>query len=490
MASTPAKSGEAGENEAEMGTVNKSNNPKPDLSNDESYRKLKEDKKRLKKELLIKDSEINSLRKLLEERDKDTKVNYIPLSEARKITYKALRKGSAAQKFIYLIESNSINYKLKKKAINQLVLNAFGVMHHQKNRYPEILKYTDSHLKLFRQEQLILLAENERLTLQMKELKKQLLDNKIDILKKNEKNLIMSMRKGMKQIPSAAGEAGPSGTLADHDEENYVELDADVVEKNFINLIKNFKIAQLKLLFYAFRKLSNNLYYNNYPVNFSTSLSSSLKRGVDILSNMMRYKKRASTCAAFYKLQTHNDKSFVYNNRRYSEQRHMNRFANPSCLIQNSKKIGEGISNYVFKPYYYDNLPSATFDKERKKYSLQRLKKNCIMKNLPTNEDNQYRVSRVSNAECETIFDPFSRGHPMNASNADRNERSHADNTNGTNRTNYKNSYFGLGINKNHNDDFEKRTCSSNLDFDYLAEFSNYDREKFIDMFISETFKR
>ncbi|CAI7722390.1 hypothetical protein PVIIG_00259 [Plasmodium vivax India VII] len=477
MASTPAKSGRAGENEADMRTLNISNDSKHDLSNEESYKKLKEDKKRMKKELLIKDSEIKSLRKILEERDKDTKINYIPLNEARKITYKALRKGSAAQKFIYLIESNSINYKLKKKAINQLVLNAFGVMHHQKNRYPEILKYTDSHLKLFRQEQLILLAENERLTLQMKELKKQLLDNKIDILKKNEKNLIMSMRKGTKERPAATDEG----------EDNYVELDADVVEKNFINLIKNFKIAQLKLLFYAFRKLSNNLYYNADPVNISVSMSASLKRGIDILSNMLRYKKRTSTCAAFYKLLTHNDNNSVYNNRRYSEQSHMNPLVNPSCFIKNGKKIGEGISNYVFKPYYYDNLPSATYDMRRKKCSLQRLKKNCIMKNLAANEDSQYRVS---NAECETIFDPFSHEHRMNVVNGDMNERSHADNTNGTTRRIYKNSYFGLGKNKNHNDDFEKRTCSSDLDFDYLAEFSNYDREKFIDMFISETSKR
>ncbi|KJP85392.1 hypothetical protein AK88_04965 [Plasmodium fragile] len=490
MASSPEKGGRSGENETEIRTLNINNNSKHDLSNDENYKKLKEDKKRMKKELLIKDNEIKSLRKLLEEKDQDTKINYIPLNEARKITYKALRKGSAAQKFIYLIESNSINYKLKKKAMNQLVLNAFGVMHHQKNRYPEILKYTDSHLKLFRQEQLILLAENERLTLQMKELKKQLLDNKIEILKKNEKNLIMSMRKGVKETPSAAGGAGPRGTAMDDDEDNYVELDADIVEKNFINLIKNFKIAQLKLLFYAFRKLSNNLYYNADPVNINSTISSSLKRGVDILSNMLRYKKRASTCVAFYKLLTHNDNNFVYNNRRYSEQSHMNPpFVKPGCFIQNSKKIGEGISNYVFKPYYYDNLPSATYDiMRRKKCSLQRLKKNCIMKNLPPNKDNQQY--RISNAECETIFDPFSHEHGMNPSNGDTHERTHGDNTNGSNRRIYKNSYFGLGINKNPNDDCEKRTCSSDLDFDYLAEFSNYDREKFIDMFISETSKR
>ncbi|GAB68090.1 hypothetical protein PCYB_126550 [Plasmodium cynomolgi strain B] len=257
----------------------------------------------------------------------------------------------------------------------------------------------------------------------------------------------------MKEIPSAAGGGGPSRTGADEDEDNYVELDADIVEKNFINLIKNFKIAQLKLLFYAFRK----------------------------------YKKRASTCAAFYKLQIHNDSNFVYNNKKYSEQSHMNPFVNPSSFIQNGKKIGEGISNYVFKPYYYDNLPSATYDMRRNKCSLQKLKKNCIMKNLATNEDNQYRVS---NAECETIFDPFSRENRMNAASTYMNERSHADNTNGTNPKIYKNCYFGLGINKNHNDDFEKRTCFSDLDFDYLSEFSNYDREKFIDMFISETSKR
>ncbi|GAW82591.1 hypothetical protein, conserved [Plasmodium gonderi] len=482
MASTQANSGIVGEHEGETLSLNTNNNLKYNLSNDESYKKLKEDKKRMKKELLIKDSEINSLKKILDERDKDMKMNYVPLHEARKITYKALRKGSAAQKFIYLIESNSINYKLKKRAINQLVLNAFGVMHHQKNKYPEILKYTDSHLKLFRQEQLILLAENERLTLQMKELKKQLLDNKIDILKKNESNLILSMKKGIKDKG-----AGRSNTTTAEDD-NYMELDADVVEKNFINLIKNFKIAQLKLLFYAFRKLSNNLYYNADPVNISASMISSLKRGIDILSNIIRYKKVISICYAFYKLLTYNDNSFVYNNKRYSEQNHMHQFVNPSCYIKNSQKNGQGISNYAFKPYYYDNLPSATYDIRKKKCSLPRLKKNCIMKDITINEDNAYQVLK---ADYESKFEPFiSSGYRMNAVNNSINEYIHAGNTNGTNHKIYKNSYFDLGINKNDNDDFEKRTCYSDLDFDYLAEFSNYDKKKLIDMFISETSKR
>ncbi|SBT80436.1 conserved Plasmodium protein, unknown function [Plasmodium malariae] len=464
MASVPATNGAAGEN----GPINMLNSDiKYDKNNDENYKKLKEDKKRLKKELLIKDSEINSLKKILEEKDKSTKVNYIPLNEARKITYKALVKGSAAQKFIHLIESNSINFKLKKKAINQLVLNAFGDMHHQKNRYPEILKYTDSHFKLFRQEQLILLAENERLTLQMKELKKQLLDNKIEYFKRNEKNLISTMKR------SAIDKGKKTSSCNYTGDDNYVELDADIVEKNFINLIKNFKIAQLKLLFYAFRKLSNNLYYNSDAVNINASFISSLKRGVEILNNILKYKKIVIISNSFYKLLSYNDSNFLYNNnRKYSYLTNINHYTKNDYTYENikkkKKKKSHGISNFVFKPYYYDNLPSATYDVKNKRCTLNKLKKNCIIRDILSNDD----------AVDETIYDPFFfQNKILNNSTAT---------TNAYHKI-YKNSYFDLGLDKN-NDNSEKRSYYSDLD--YFGEFSTYDKEKFIDMFISETSRR
>ncbi|CRG94691.1 conserved Plasmodium protein, unknown function [Plasmodium gallinaceum] len=416
-------------------------NLKIDINNNEEYKKLKEDKKKLKKELSIKETEINNLKKILEDKENDIKLNYIPLKEARKITFKALRKGSAAQKFISLIESNSINYKLKKKAINILLTNAYGVLHHQKNRYSDVLKYTDSHLKLFRQEQLILLAENERLTMQMKELKKQLLDNKIENIKKNEKNLITPMKRNTESIEKKNNNT----------DDNFVELDADIVEKNFINLIKNIKIAQLKLLFFAFRKLSNNVYNNVDPTNVSANMINSLKHGMDILNNILKNKKTVITCNAFYKLLNCNINNLLYKSKYLQK---INKYS--SCNYSNPKN-GQRISHFVYKPYYYDNLPSATCDVQKKRLPILNDKKDLFMKDLIH--------------KGEPLYEPFTYENVRN--NISKNKY-------------YKKDYFDMEVKKNF--DSEKYSCFN--DFDFLSDFSAYDKEKFIDLFITETTKK
>ncbi|SBT43514.1 conserved Plasmodium protein, unknown function [Plasmodium ovale wallikeri] len=468
MASTLGKVGKTGENDGEAHAF--AQDAKYDINNDENYKRLKEDKKRLKKDLMVKDSEINSLKKILEERDKDTRVNHISLNEARKITYKALKKGSAAQKFIHLLESNSINLKLKKKAMNQLAIHAFGDLYPQRNRCTDILKYTDSHLKLFRQEQLILLAENERLTSQMKELKKQLLDNKIDILKRNEINLITSMKRSSKE------KNNKSACIDNKKDENYIELDADVVEKNFINLIKNFKIAQLKLLYYAFRKISNNMYHNSDIVHINASIVSSLKESTETLNNIMKNKMFLNVCTTFYKLLSYHENNFIYNNRKYSQLGNVNHYTNRNCTTL-KKKETHGISNFVFKPYYYDTLPSATYDMKDRHVSIQR-KKNTIMRNFPI--DNFPQMGRNTNLCAyaypyegeQTYFDPSFSENKVNTV------------TTGLPKI-CKNSYFDFGKNNDKQDKF-----SSFSDLDYLAELGPYDREKFIDMFISDAGRR
>ncbi|SPJ12864.1 conserved Plasmodium protein, unknown function [Plasmodium sp. DRC-Itaito] len=408
MASTTLKESKSTEKENEK--KSSTNDIKYDITNDENYKKLKEDKKRLKKELLSKENEISNLKKILDDRDKETKSNYIPLNEARKITYKALRKGSAAQLFINLIESNNINYKLKKEALNNLITNAFGVMRHEKkDRYSEIFKYTDSHLKLFRQEQLILLAENERLTIQLKDLKKQLLDNKIEYMKKNEKNLITCMKRNAKEnnrIFNKYNNIDSNYTIYNNnnsnDDDDYIELDADIVEKNFNNFIKNIKIAQLKLLYYAFRKLSNHLYYNYDPVNNNTSMLYSLKQGIEKLNTIMKYTINKKISKIFYMLLFYNSNHFIYNimkNKQYSTNNknnkkdhmifshHINEYTN--CNYPNLKENNnQGISNYVFKPYYYDTLPSASYD-NRNKYIYNKNKIN----NNHNNNDNKYKYN-------------------------------------------------------------------------------------------------
>lgn len=360
-------------------------------------RKLKEDKKRLKKELITRNNEVKNLQSLLNDQDSKLQSNYITLKEARKITYKALRKGSAAQNLIHIIEHNSINYKLKMKAFEQLVINAFGVSHNQKKKgVPDILKYTDSHLKLFRQEQLILLAENERLTAQMKELKKQVLDNKINDMKSKESTYVSSM----KQDNSNKNIQGK------RIDDNYVELDADVVETKFTNLIKNIKSAQLKLLYYAFRKLSVHQHSSSTNMNIGKNATRiSLKHGIHMLNFILEKKFSLQVVQAFYLITNCKMSLFKYKNKLKDSGVKLGipqSFYLPSVnekLVQRNKIYNEkvpqeahltqkymsmyhpyeeeesslnGIPSYVYKPYYFDNLPSATVEF-----------KNTTFKNLP-----------------------------------------------------------------------------------------------------------
>ncbi|SOV83390.1 conserved Plasmodium protein, unknown function [Plasmodium sp. gorilla clade G3] len=501
MASTTLKESKSTEKENEK--KSSTNDIKYDITNDENYKKLKEDKKRLKKELLSKENEISNLKKILDDRDKDTKSNYISLNEARKITYKALRKGSAAQLFINLIESNNINYKLKKEALNNLITNAFGVIRHEKkDRYSEIFKYTDSHLKLFRQEQLILLAENERLTIQLKDLKKQLLDNKIEYMKKNERNLITCMKKNAKdnnRINNKYNNIDSNYTIFNNnnnDDDDYVELDADIVEKNFNNFIKNIKIAQLKLLYYAFRKLSNNLCYNYEQVNNNTNMLYSLKQGIEKLNNIMKYKINKKISYIFYMLLFYNSNHFIYNrmkNKQHSRNNkkdrmifshHINEYSN--CDYPNMKKNNhQGISNYVFKPYYYDTLPSASYDNRNKIYN----------KNKGNNNDNNYNYNNIESSMYKFKKDCIIRDinykdrfyfEPMLYNN-NQHINNHMNKTNNTNHTNvHRNSYIDLAI-QNKKENTEKHTYSS--DFDFNSDFNSDSKEKFIDMFITETSK-
>lgn len=280
----------------------------------ETIKRLKEEKKKLKKQISAKENDVINLRKLLEESENKKKQYFISLKEARKITYKALRKGSATQNLINIIENNSINYKLKKKAINQLMLNAFGVVHHTKKvAMPDILKYTDSHLKLFRQEQLILLAENERLAQQMKELKKQIADNKIDFLKKNEKSFVISLRNTKDTDNTLSFDERQT-------DDNYVELDADLVENKLNILIKNIKMVQFKLLCYAFRKLTNYVCCRVDIDDINKKINKiHFKSGIKILKCVMENKIKEAMKIAFSRLLRINKMFTNFSNKRTTQ---------------------------------------------------------------------------------------------------------------------------------------------------------------------------
>lgn len=418
-------------------------------------KRLKDETKKLKKQLLSSEQNASNLQKLLKDAENEKHLYYISLKDARKITYKALRKGSAAQHLINVIQNNSINYKLKKKAINQLMLNAFGVIHNiKKTAIPDMLKYTDSHLKLFRQEQLILLAENERLAEQIKDLQKQVLDNKIENLKKNEAKYMIPMR-------AVDTSQKPKYNELQSDE-NYIELDADMVENKLNALIKNIQMARFRLISIAFRKLTNNVCRNIDVSDVDDKMNKMrTSNGIMKLNHIMENKRLRAIENVFYKLLYGNKKAStnVYNNKvrhstnndnyirdptrgvplerghnngdfptmdtrdngrsvRQSQRSHLNGISRNDMYKLEDYYRNKGYSNftsgfdksknknapyYVHKPYYYSNLPSANI--EFPKRSLQHFKNNSENASNYLHDDASNFYGDTSTYEPAKFFD-------------------------------------------------------------------------------------
>lgn len=421
-------------------------------------KRLKDETKKLRKQLLGSEQNASNLQKLLKDAENEKQLYYIPLKDARKITYKALRKGSAAQHLINVIQNNSIDYKLKKKAINQLMLNAFGVIHNiKKTAIPDMLKYTDSHLKLFRQEQLILLAENERLAEQIKELQKQVLDNKIEHLKKNEAKYIIPMRTTDTNQKSKYNESQV--------DENYIELDADMVENKLNALIKNIKMAQFRLICFAFRKLTNNV-CRNIDISDVDDKMNKIRTSTGILklSHILEKKKSRTIESIFYKLlygnksppgNIHNNMHYSMNTDNYNHdpargvsfERGYNNGDFPNIDKHNSSRNvrqqpgnhlnnitrndmykledyyrNTGYSNFpagvdksrnkntpyfIHKPHYYNNLPSA--NSEIQKRSMQYFKNNSDGASSYFQNDTHNYYGDTSTYEPAKIFDKLKK---------------------------------------------------------------------------------
>lgn len=418
-------------------------------------KRLKDETKKLKKQLLGSEQNASNLQKLLKDAENEKQLYYISLKDARKITYKALRKGSAAQHLINVIQNNSINYKLKKKAINQLMLNAFGVIHNiKKTAIPDMLKYTDSHLKLFRQEQLILLAENERLAEQIKDLQKQVLDNKIENLKKNEAKYMVPMRtmdtvQKMKYNESQI-------------DENFIELDADMVENKLNALIKNIKMARFRLISYAFRKLTNNVCRNIDMRDVDDKINKMrTSNGILKLSHIMEKKGLRAIENSFYKLlygnkksstkvhssnmrhltntdnyihdptgsvsveRGHNNGDFMISDKhdnsrsvRQHPRSHLNDMSRNEIYKLEDYYRNKGYANftsgvdksrnkntpyYIHKPYYYNNLPSANI--EFPKRSIQHYKNNSENASSYLHDDTRNYYGDTPTYEPGKFFD-------------------------------------------------------------------------------------
>ncbi|KAF7456448.1 hypothetical protein HWI79_3016 [Cryptosporidium felis] len=140
------------------------------------YKKLRQNVKQLQDELqkrISAEAELESeVRRLHEET--------IPISAARALTHVALCKGRALEILSGMTSSNSVNTSNLRWAFRSLYRFAFGDIAYAKrigeDRSAQY-HYNETQLRLFRQEQLLLLAENERLSSQIKNLQLELAQN-------------------------------------------------------------------------------------------------------------------------------------------------------------------------------------------------------------------------------------------------------------------------------------------------------------------------
>ncbi|KEP67097.1 UNVERIFIED_CONTAM: hypothetical protein HHA_274160 [Hammondia hammondi] len=128
------------------------------------------------KRIREKEREADDLRKQLDKAAEDMRFLQtvsLPINEARKLTYKALRKGRALECLGELFCRNSVTNRMLREGFTAIVENAFGLGHlafrAEHGVGPSCRTAVESQLRLLRQEQLLLLAENDRLTTQLSE---------------------------------------------------------------------------------------------------------------------------------------------------------------------------------------------------------------------------------------------------------------------------------------------------------------------------------
>ncbi|KFG51505.1 hypothetical protein TGP89_418420 [Toxoplasma gondii p89] len=126
------------------------------------------------KRIREKEREADDLRKQLDKAAEDMRFLQsvsLPINEARKLTYKALRKGRALECLGELFCRNSVTNRMLREGFTAIVENAFGLGHlafrAEHGVGPSSRTAVESQLRLLRQEQLLLLAENDRLTSQV-----------------------------------------------------------------------------------------------------------------------------------------------------------------------------------------------------------------------------------------------------------------------------------------------------------------------------------
>eukprot|EP00923_Selenidium_pygospionis_P028787 GHVN01051504.1.p1 GENE.GHVN01051504.1~~GHVN01051504.1.p1 ORF type:complete len:569 (-),score=90.35 GHVN01051504.1:661-2367(-) len=241
-------------------------------------KRLRRETKVLREEMLRRRLAMEDLQKAMDTLQDES----ITLKEARKLTYKALRKGRALQFLAHMFSHSSVNYDLKRYSFNVLAKNAFGEgpflyrygPQNEGMRPGMLHPYNDSQLLLLRQEQLTLMAENERLVTQVKALETTFRAGEFDFVSPAgprssgiaDAFMRLGSRRGPGREPSFSRGAskhlgGDRGQPDDDMSEGGVELDIDLVSRQIAAIFAVIAKARIRRMYHGMLKLVENTAY-------------------------------------------------------------------------------------------------------------------------------------------------------------------------------------------------------------------------------------
>ncbi|OEH79704.1 hypothetical protein cyc_05548 [Cyclospora cayetanensis] len=306
----------------------------------------------------------------------------LPLVEARKLTFKALRKGRALQYMAQLYTNNTVLMAVKREALHKLLENAFGENHAAFRAAHGfacgVQSYTDSHLRLLRQEQLILLAENERLQTQIQDLQQWTESGRKDRILQQESILAgkEDYNWGPKQSRDSSGQLAGSRSMGPAtwqrefigSHESSVSLrgggktkgnEAELARAKLQCISRILAMARLRLLSYGIRRLYAYTLNESVAQNIQNTIKKTsmelrkeaITTGSALVMSFIRMSDKASLVRAFWilvlnsEIQNHAQEIQAKNEQLKEAQQQAARGGIPLPV--------------AYAPHYFRDLPSA-----------------------------------------------------------------------------------------------------------------------------------
>ncbi|BAM41204.1 conserved hypothetical protein [Theileria orientalis strain Shintoku] len=254
--------------------------------------------------------------------------------QSREISMMALQKGAALQRLVNVTSRNGSSVKAMKNALFMLKVYAFGDEHQPTINSMEqkgSFRFSQVQLKLLRQEQLMLLSENQRL---------------VDELQKIRKMNLSSLSVPAPRAPESHGGAKNSKLVKSIDRALMGDNEANLVRSKLLYLVATLDRVRHRKLASAFRRISlcdkrDSVGQTNY-VNPHKYYTLTKKAACVLLENVLRTRVRAQKHSALNTI------------RNYSK------FTPPKGnLPQTSPKIDKEVMLISAHQVYQNQLPSV-----------------------------------------------------------------------------------------------------------------------------------